>query len=201
MTAGVDEVGAGSLVFDVTVCALILPRETVLEGLRDSKLLSRKQRERLDKEIRDAATCISIGKVDACTIDRINIYQARKLAMKRAVEALDPQPDHLLIDALKIDTHLQQYIIEHGDAISISIAAASVVAKVYRDAQMQELDLLYPGYGFSRNKGYGTAAHLAAIRELGPCPIHRMSFAPLKYSTRGTAAREETHAFDGYSRS
>lgn len=178
---GMDEVGCGSLIGSCVVCCLILPRETVLEGLRDSKLLSKKQRERLDKEIRDAATGISIAEVDASTIDSINIYQARKLAMKRALEALDPQPDHVLVDAIKVDTRLRQFVIEHGDALSISIAAASVVAKVYRDAQMVELDQLYPQYGLAKNKGYGTAAHLAAIAELGPTPIHRMSFAPLKY--------------------
>lgn len=196
MPGGLDEVGCGCLAGNVVVACVILPRETVLEGLRDSKLLSRKQRERLDKEIRDAATAISIAEVDAATIDRINILQARKLAMRRAVEAMDPQPDHLLIDAIRIDTRLQQFIIEHGDAISISIAAASVVAKVYRDAQMQEADERYPAYGFRRHMGYGTAAHLAALAELGPSPIHRMSFAPLKHSRRQHSPLNERKSFD-----
>jgi ribonuclease HII len=196
LICGLDEVGAGALCFNVTVAAVILPRETVLDGLRDSKLLSKKQRERLDKEIREAATAISIAEVDAATIDRINIYQARKLAMKRAVEAMDPQPDHLLIDAIKIDTRLRQFVIEHGDAISISIAAASVIAKVYRDAQMQEIDRLYPGYGFASNKGYGSAAHLAALTELGPTPVHRRSFAPVKHMYSARAQRNERSPFD-----
>ena len=133
--------------------------------------------------------CVSVGidlractfiEIDPGTIDRINILQACRLGMKQAVDALDPPADFVLVDAVRIDTDLPQMVITHGDALSISIAAASVVAKVYRDNLMVHLDEKYPGYGLAQHKGYGTAAHLEALRRLGPCEIHRRSFAPVR---------------------
>jgi ribonuclease HII len=144
-------------------------------------MLTPKQRERLDAEIREHAIAWSIAEVSAEQIDKINIFQATKLAMTRAIKALNPQPDFLLIDSLKLPLPQRQLAITHGDVVSISIAAASIVAKVHRDHQMiNEIDQQFPGYGFADHKGYGTPQHLKALFELGPCPIHRMSFRPVR---------------------
>jgi ribonuclease HII len=146
-------------------------------GLNDSKKLSAKRREELDSQIRENALAVAIGQIEADEIDRINILEATKNAMQAAIGKLDPQPDFLLIDALKLSrVPIPQKGIIHGDAISLSIAAASVIAKNYRDNLMQELDLVYPGYGFAKHVGYGTKVHFEALRKLGPCEIHRRSF-------------------------
>ena len=179
LICGVDEVGRGPLAGPVMAGAVILPPDTelVIPGVDDSKKVSPKKRAELYGIIQEKAIAWAVGAADVETIDRINILQATMLAMRRAIEQLDPQPDALLVDALTLhDTSIPQQPIVHGDARSVSIAAASILAKVTRDTLMEELDELYPQYGFRDNKGYGTAAHIAAIREYGPCPIHRKSF-------------------------
>ena len=180
--AGIDEVGRGALFGPVVAAAVILPRRTTrLQrlGLRDSKQLTREERERLDREVRKAALAFAIGEVDAAEIDRINIYQASRLAMRMAVEALTVPPDHLLIDALRIDHGCAQTKIIYGDSLSVSIAAASVIAKVHRDAMMREMDRQFPLYGLASHKGYATPEHRAALKQHGPCDFHRKSFAPV----------------------
>lgn len=179
LICGVDEVGRGPLAGPVMAGAVILPPDTelVIPGVDDSKKVSSKKRAELYGIIQEKAIAWAVGAADVETIDRINILQATMLAMRRAIEQLDPQPDALLVDALTLhDISIPQQPIVHGDARSVSIAAASILAKVTRDTLMEELDELYPQYGFRDNKGYGTAAHIAAIREYGPCPIHRKSF-------------------------
>ncbi|GGG95360.1 ribonuclease HII [Silvibacterium dinghuense] len=181
--AGVDEVGRGCLFGPVVAAAVILPPETDIPGLRDSKQLTQKERERLNEVVRGTALGMAIVEVDVETIDRVNIYQATRLAMTRAALALSPEPDHLLIDAMRLELgpgrSCSQTSITYGDSLSISIAAASVVAKVYRDKLMCELDTQYPEYGLASHKGYGTPPHLAALREHGPTPLHRRSFRPV----------------------
>lgn len=177
--AGVDEVGRGALFGPVVAAAVILPEQIALTGLRDSKQLRPKDRERLAEQIEGCALALSIAAVDAATIDRVNIYQATRLAMLEAVSGLAPAPDHLLIDAMRLDHPCPQTSIVYGDSLSLSIAAASVVAKVYRDRLMCELDAEYPEYGLAAHKGYGTARHRAALREHGATPLHRQSFAPV----------------------
>lgn len=179
MIAGVDEVGRGALFGPVVAAAVILPAETRIRGLRDSKQLPVEDRERLEVVVRTRAIAIAIEEVDAETIDRVNIYQASRMAMASAVMRLDPQPDHLLIDALLLDLPHAQTKIIYGDSLSISIAAASVVAKVYRDRRMCEMDAEYPGYGLASHKGYATPEHREALRSLGPSVLHRKSFAPV----------------------
>jgi ribonuclease HII len=179
LIAGVDEVGRGALFGPVVAAAVILPADTRIRGLRDSKQLLEEERVRLDAVVRLRAIAIAIEEVDAETIDRVNIYQASRLAMTAAVLRLLPQPDHLLIDALRLDLHHAQTSIIYGDSLSISIAAASVVAKVWRDARMRELDAQYPGYGLAAHKGYATPEHREALRKLGPSVLHRKSFAPV----------------------
>ena len=181
--AGVDEVGRGALFGPVVAAAVILPRNAgalARAGLTDSKQLTREDRERLDKRIRRTALAIWIAAVDAETIDRVNIYQATRLAMLAAVKGLAMAPDHLLIDALRIDHACAQTKLFYGDSLSLSIAAASVIAKVYRDAMMRELDALHPQYGLASHKGYATPEHRRALREHGPCALHRYSFAPVR---------------------
>ena len=180
--AGVDEVGRGALFGPVVAAAVILPLRTVrLQrlGLRDSKQLTREERERLDREIRRCAVTLAVGEVDAETIDRINIYQASRLAMRLAVDALDCTPDHLLIDAMRLDHPCAQTKLIYGDSLSISIAAASVIAKVYRDAQLRAWDREHPQYGLASHKGYATPEHRRALEMHGPTPLHRRSFAPV----------------------
>ena len=179
LIAGVDEVGRGALFGPVVAAAVILPAETRIRGLRDSKQLLVEDRERLDLIVRQRAIAIAIEEVDAETIDRVNIYQASRMAMSAAVMKLDPQPDHLLIDALRLDLPHAQTKIIYGDSLSISIAAASVVAKVYRDRRMCELDAQYPGYGLASHKGYATPEHRVALKNLGPSVLHRKSFMPV----------------------
>jgi ribonuclease HII len=178
--AGVDEVGRGPLFGPVVAAAVILPKSCSLQGLDDSKKLTEKKRNELDVEIRANAVCWAIAEVDAETIDRINIRMASLLAMRKAVEQLPLRPDFLLIDGRDtIDWECPQQAVIHGDAISFSIAAASVLAKVYRDRLLVELDSVYPGYGLAQHKGYGSPAHLAALKRLGPTPLHRKSFHPV----------------------
>jgi len=179
LVAGVDEVGRGSLFGPVVAAAVILDSSYRIRGLRDSKLLPAERREILSARIREHAVAWAIAAVDAARIDQINIYHASRLAMKEAVELLDPGADHLLIDALKLDCDLPQRAIIHGDALSASIAAASIIAKVERDRMIREWDPVFPVYGLGSNKGYSTPKHLAALREHGPSPLHRQSFAPV----------------------
>lgn len=181
--AGVDEVGRGCLFGPVVAAAVILPPDTRIRGLRDSKQLTQEERERLAAIVRSKAIAISVIEIDSATIDRVNIYQATRLAMTHAVLALSPEPDHLLIDAMRLELaphrNCTQTSIIYGDSLSISIAAASVVAKVYRDKLMCELDAAYPEYGLASHKGYGSPTHLAALAKHGPTPLHRRSFRPV----------------------
>jgi ribonuclease HII len=177
--AGVDEVGRGSLFGPVVAAAVILDPAYRVRGLRDSKLLEPERREVLAERIREHCVAWAIAAVDAARIDQINIYQASRVAMRDAVLQLAPAADHLLIDAMKIDCELPQRAIIHGDALSASIAAASILAKVERDRMMCEWDGIFPIYGLASHKGYSTPRHLAALREHGPCPLHRQSFAPV----------------------
>lgn len=175
--AGVDEVGRGPLFGPVVAAAVILPAGAVLDGLTDSKQLPEQERVRLDILVREVALAWAVAEVDAATIDRINILEASRLAMRLAVERLAHPPDCLLIDGnQRIDWGCTQRTIVKGDARSLSIAAASVVAKVYRDRLLCELDAQYPGYGLSRHMGYPTPAHRAALLRLGPTDLHRRSF-------------------------
>lgn len=177
--AGVDEVGRGALFGPVVAAAVVLPEECRVRGLRDSKQLEPETRERLAGIVERRAIAISIAEVDAATIDRLNIYHASKLAMLRAVQALTVQPDHLLIDALRLDLPCAQTSIIYGDSLSVSIAAASVVAKVYRDRRMCQYHEQFPQYGLSSHKGYSTPEHKRALMEHGPSPLHRFSFQPV----------------------
>ena len=180
--AGVDEVGVGPLAGPVVAAAVVLPESVVLPGLDDSKKLSKEMRRKLDRVIREQAVGLAIGEVSAVEIDRINIYRAGLEAMRRAAAALleKTRIDHLLVDARTIpDISLPQTALVHGDSLDGSIAAASIVAKVYRDALMEKIDQKFPGYGLARNMGYGTAEHMQALRRLGASSAHRQSFAPV----------------------
>lgn len=177
--AGVDEAGRGCLFGPVYAAAVVLDPERPIEGLNDSKLLDAVTRERLAVLIRERAVAFAIATATAAEIDEINILQASRLAMRRAVLALNPPADYLLVDATTVDLPLPQQNIIHGDALSHSIAAASILAKTFRDARLRELDLLYPGYGLASNKGYGAPVHLAGLDRLGPTPEHRMTYAPV----------------------
>ena len=178
LIAGVDEVGRGCLAGAVVAASVILDLSKPLpEGLDDSKKLTAKRRETLAAQIRECAVCFAIGQIEADEIDRINILQATKKAMIAAVEQLNPAADFLLIDALQLkEIDLPQKAIIHGDAISASIAAASIVAKTYRDNLMCEMDKIYPAYGFAKHAGYGTKAHFAALRQHGATALHRKTF-------------------------
>ncbi len=179
LVAGVDEVGRGSLFGPVVAAAVILDPKDRIRGLRDSKLLPAERREELAERIRERAIAWAISAVDSARIDQINIYHASRLAMRQAVEQLAPQAGYLLVDAMKIDSALPQRAIIHGDALSASIAAASIIAKVERDRMISAWDPVFPIYGLASNKGYSTPRHLAALREHGPSPLHRQSFAPV----------------------
>ncbi len=181
--AGVDEVGRGSLFGPVFAAAVILSLDRPIRGLRDSKELTAGRREVLDERIRERAVAWASAAADAIEIDRINIYQASRLAMKRAIERLSPACDFLLIDAVQVDLPLPQRSIIHGDALSQSIAAASIVAKVHRDRCMRAWDEVFPQYGLARNKGYSAPEHLKALAEFGPTPLHRFSFEPVRASS------------------
>jgi ribonuclease HII len=177
--AGVDEVGRGSLFGPVVAAAVILDPSYRIRGLRDSKLLDRETREKLAPRIREHALAWAIAAVDVATIDQINIYWASKRAMEVAVAKLTLPPDHLLIDAMRINFECAQTPIIHGDALSASIAAASIIAKVERDAMICAWDPVFPEYRLASNKGYSTPHHLKMLREKGPTPLHRLSFAPV----------------------
>jgi ribonuclease HII len=187
--AGIDEVGRGPMFGPVVAAAVILPSGCRLKDLNDSKQLSEEKRNQLDREIRANAVAWAIAAVDAETIDRINIRRASLQAMRRAVEQLALSPNSLLPDFLLIDGRdtiqwdCPQQAVIHGDAISFSIAAASVLAKVYRDRLMVEFDSIFPGYGLARHKGYCSAEHLQALSRLGPTPLHRKSYHPVAQSS------------------
>lgn len=178
--AGIDEVGRGPLAGPVVAAAVVLPEDSFLPGLNDSKQLSEKKRLALAEKIQQQALAIGIGEVPAETIDQVNIYQASKIAMKDSVANLSVKPDFLLIDAMSLETATPQEKIIKGDAKSVSIAAASIIAKVYRDNLMSEYHKRYPYYAFDQNAGYGTKAHLTGLSEHGITPIHRKSYAPIK---------------------
>jgi ribonuclease HII len=182
--AGIDEAGRGALAGPVAAAAVILPQirnfTLALSGVRDSKKMTPNQRESWNRTIREMAVTYGVGLADAREIDALGILPATKLAAQRAIACLSVVPDHLLIDHFKMrKVNTPQTSIPKGDAISLSIAAASVLAKTTRDAILCELEEQFPGYGFANHKGYGTTAHRAAIRKLGPSPVHRMTFAPL----------------------
>jgi ribonuclease HII len=179
LVAGVDEVGRGSLFGAVVAAAVILDPAHRIRGLRDSKLLLPERREVLAERVREHAIAWAVAAVDAARIDQINIYHASRVAMQEAVSLLNPTPDHLLVDAMRLDCELPQRGIIHGDALSVSIAAASILAKVERDRMICEWDPVFPVYGLRSNKGYSTPHHFAALREHGPSPLHRQSFAPV----------------------
>jgi ribonuclease HII len=179
LVAGVDEVGRGCLFGPVVAGAVILERDYRIKGLRDSKLLDQKTREKLAERIKQHAVAYAVAAVDVARIDQINIYWASLLAMRLAVAQLSPAPDHLLLDAVQIDWECPQTKIIHGDALSISIAAASIIAKVHRDEMIRRWAPVYPEYDLASNKGYRSPKHLAALNEYGPTPLHRLSFAPV----------------------
>ena len=175
--AGMDEVGRGPLSGPVCVCCVIMPLDDLIEGVDDSKKLSEKKRQALAIKIKEKAICYNIEMVDEQTIDKINILEATKLCMKKAVEGLSIKPDVVLVDAIsKLDVDVPIKGIVHGDELSYSIGAASILAKVTRDEYMTKLSKEYPEYGFDKNKGYGTKQHIMALRENGPCIYHRLSF-------------------------
>jgi ribonuclease HII len=178
--AGVDEVGRGTLFGPVVAAAVILCPDRPIRGLNDSKLLEAERREVLAERIRERAVAWSIAAVDAATIDHINIYQASRLAMRMAVSKLDPAPDFLLVDAISIDLPLPQRGLIKGDMQCHAIAAASIIAKVYRDACMRSWDEIFPQYGLASHKGYSTPEHCQAIATFGPTPLHRKSFEPVR---------------------
>ena len=175
---GIDEAGRGPLAGPVVVGAVIMPKDSFIEGVNDSKKISEKKREKIYDQILDEAIAYSIGVIDRDTIDEINILNATKLGVKKAVSTLKQRPEVIMVDALTgIDTDGIPYIsVVKGDAKNYSIAAASIIAKVTRDRMMKEWDEVYPDYGFAKHKGYGTAEHIRIIKEKGPCLIHRKSF-------------------------
>ena len=180
LIAGVDEVGRGPLVGPVVTACVILPEDFNLEGLTDSKKLTEKKRDFYYDEIMKQAVSIGVGIVSNEEIDKINIYEATKVAMKQAIDNCNIKPEHVLIDAMKLDLDIPSTSIIKGDLLSISISAASVIAKVTRDRMMYELDEKYPMYDFKSNKGYPTKKHMEAIKEYGIIPEHRKSYGPVK---------------------
>ena len=178
--AGLDEAGRGSLCGPVVAAAVILNPRRRIVGLDDSKKLPAERRTELAARIRQHALTWAIAEVDSTRIDAWNIYQASRQAMVAAVSQLHPSPDYLLLDAIELDLPIEQRALIHGDARSVSIAAASILAKTARDQIMVELDDLYPQYGFAQHKGYGTPEHLEALKRFGPTPIHRFSYAPVR---------------------
>jgi ribonuclease HII len=182
--AGADEVGRGALFGPVVAAAVILCPERAIRGLNDSKQIEPDRREELAIRIRERAVAWAVAAVDAASIDRLNIYHASRLAMRLAVERLATVPDFLLTDAVPLDVPLPQRALIHGDARCHAIAAASIVAKVHRDACMREWDCVWPEYGLASNKGYAAPEHLRAIAEHGPTPLHRLSFDPVRVNSR-----------------
>ncbi|MFQ5933238.1 MAG: ribonuclease HII [Dehalococcoidia bacterium] len=191
LIAGIDEVGRGPLAGPVMAAAVILPPDLEapwLTDVRDSKLLTPKAREELSPKIWQAALALGVGAASASEIDDLGIVPATCRAMSRAVNQLALPPDYLLIDALSLpNIGIPQHGLVHGDSLCLSIAAASIVAKVARDHLMAMMDMQSPGFGFARNKGYATPEHLAALKRLGPCPLHRLSFAPMRFARPGRA--------------
>lgn len=185
---GVDEVGRGCLFGPVVAAAVILKPGVSIRGLADSKDLDRKTREAIAPRIRERCEAWAIAAIDAVRIDRINIYQAARVAMERAVAKLPITPDYILADAMTLNLPQAQQSLIHGDSRSRSIAAASILAKVERDAWMRQWDRIYPQYDLAANKGYGTPTHLEALRLHGPTPLHRLSFAPVSISQQGAGA-------------
>lgn len=177
LIGGIDEAGRGPLAGPVVVAGVIMPfgESDLIDGVNDSKKLSAKKRDKLYDEILAKAIDVQVAVVDNKTIDEINILNATKQGMLQCIEGFS-EVDCVLIDAVKLDTSVRTLSIVHGDALSYSIAAASIVAKVTRDRMMEDFDKSYPQYGFAKHKGYGTAAHIAALKQYGPCPIHRRSF-------------------------
>ncbi|MFZ3214478.1 MAG: ribonuclease HII [Candidatus Acidiferrales bacterium] len=180
--AGLDEAGRGSLFGPVVAAAVILNPRRRIVGLDDSKKLTAERRGELAPRIREHALAWAVAEIDASRIDAWNIYQASRQAMMAAVSLLSPLPDYLLLDAMEIDLPIEQKALIHGDARSVSIAAASILAKTERDRRMEEFDRLYPQYGLAQHKGYGTPEHLEALRRHGPTPLHRFSYAPVRQS-------------------
>lgn len=180
LIGGVDEVGRGPLVGPVVTACVILPETFNLDGLTDSKKLTEKKRDFYYDEIMKQAVSVGVGIVSNEEIDKINIYEATKVAMKQAISNCDVKPEHVLIDAMKLDLDIPSTSIIKGDLLSISISAASVIAKVTRDRMMYELDKKYPMYDFKSNKGYPTKKHMEAIKEYGIIPEHRKSYGPVK---------------------
>jgi ribonuclease HII len=178
--AGLDEAGRGSLFGPVVAAAVILNPKRRIVGLDDSKKLTPDRRRELFPRICEHALAWAIAEIDAARIDAWNIYQASRQAMLAAVSQLSPLPDFLLLDAIEIDLPIEQKALIHGDARSVSIAAASILAKVERDRRMAEFDEMYPQYGLAQHKGYGTPEHLDALRRYGPTPLHRFSYAPVR---------------------
>ncbi len=191
--AGADEAGRGSLFGPVYAAAVVLSPARAIRGLRDSKKLDRERREELAAEIRERADAWAVAHVDAFLIDRINIYQASCLAMKRAIEQLAPAPDCLLLDAVRVDVPLPQTPVIHGDARCQAIAAASILAKTARDACMRQWDEVFPQYGLRRHKGYTTAEHVAALAVYGPTMHHRFSFEPVREACPRALRAERFH--------
>ena len=185
LIAGVDEVGRGPLAGPVVAAAVILPQGCKIKGLNDSKKIPKKKHLEVFQAVQDQALSIGIGIIDNQVIDQVNIYEATKLAMKEAISQLSLQPQHLLIDAMKLELPISQTSIIKGDANSLSIAAASIVAKVTRDELMKEYNQQFPGYDFAANAGYGTTKHLEGLTKLGVTPIHRTSFEPVKSLVSG----------------
>ena len=182
--AGVDEVGRGALFGPVVAAAVILSPDRPVRGLNDSKLIDAGRRETLAARIRERAVAWAVAAVDAATIDAINIYEASRVAMRAAVCNLNPGPDFLLVDAISIDLPLPQRGLIHGDARCHAIAAASIIAKVYRDACMKSWDAVFPEYGLAEHKGYATPEHSAALKLHGPTPLHRLSFEPVRKQSK-----------------
>lgn len=180
LIAGVDEVGRGPLVGPVVAAAVILPKDYFLEGLTDSKKLSEKKRDKFFEILNKEAIAIGIGVIDAKTIDEVNIYEASKLAMYQALNNLKIKPEHVLIDAMPLNLDVPSTSIIHGDALSLSIAAASVIAKVTRDKMMYELHEKYPEYRFDLHKGYPTKLHLEVLKKYGPLPNYRFTYKPVR---------------------
>ncbi|MFY9691861.1 MAG: ribonuclease HII [Candidatus Acidiferrales bacterium] len=178
--AGLDEAGRGSLFGPVVAAAVILNPRRRIVGLDDSKKLAPERRGELAIRIREHALAWAVAEIDSSRIDAWNIYQASRQAMVAAISQFNPFPDYLLLDALELDLPIEQKALIHGDARSVSIAAASILAKVDRDRRMEEYDDLYPQYGLAQNKGYGTPDHLDALRRHGPSPLHRYSYAPVR---------------------
>ncbi|HFR3650245.1 TPA: ribonuclease HII [Streptococcus suis] len=183
--AGIDEVGRGPLAGPVVSAAVILPKGCKIRYLNDSKKIPKSKHEAIYQEVMERAVAVGVGVKDSAVIDQVNIYEATKLAMLEALGNLGQKPDHLLIDAMKLDTPLPQTSIIKGDANSLSIAAASIVAKVTRDKMMADYDKEFSGYGFAKNAGYGTTEHLDGLNKLGITPIHRKTFEPIKSMVAG----------------